>query len=102
MKWINLVQDYFTAVAVIFGMFLQFWIGKSKNWRIVVTIITSSLFLSLFIIPAILEKFHIATDSKFAIALYALSSVMSVMIIEIVIMSLPEMAKEKIKKLIGI
>ena len=102
MKWINLVQDYFTAVAVIFGMFLQFWLGKSKNWRIVVTIVTSSLFLSLFIIPAILEWKNIATDSKFAIALYALSSVISVMIIEGVIMTLPEMAKEKIEKMLGI
>lgn len=102
MKWINLVQDYFTAVAVIFGMFLQFWLGKTKTGRIAITIVACSLFLCLFIIPAVLELFKIATDSKFALALYALSSVISVMFLEIVVMSLPAMAKEKIENMLGL
>jgi hypothetical protein len=93
-------------VAVIMGLLLQYFLGDKKGARIAIIITTSTLFVALFIAPAIIEIISIFVNinpaGKIAIAIYALSALMSMELLAILITVLPSAIGIKIKKLLGV
>ena len=98
-KYYNDIQG---MVAVLFGMFLQFFLGDRRGFKVVVTIAVSSIFVALFIVPAIIEVIGIGKSSKVAIAMYALSAIMSVEILAILITVLPKAFAAKLVSFLGV
>ncbi len=97
--WINESQ---VMVAVIFGAFVQFFFGKTKNAKVAVTVVVSSIFVALYIVPPIVELLRIASDGSWAITLYALSSVVSIEILSMVIAILPLAMRERVEEYLQI
>jgi len=88
--------------AVIFGMCVQFFIGKSKTAKVALTIVVSSLFVALYIVPVIVEIVGVPDTSKIAISLYALSSLISVELLAVLITLLPGAIRRKTLDTLGI
>jgi hypothetical protein len=93
-------------VAVLLGLLLQYFLGDKKGIRIAIVITSSTLFVALFIAPAIIETVSMLVDiqptGKIAISIYALSSLMSVELLAILITILPSAIGTKIKKMMGV
>jgi len=88
--------------AVIFGMFVQFFLGSNKTIKIAMTIIVSSVFVAMYIVSPIIEILGISDDSKLAISLYALSSLISMEALGVVITFMPLVFREKLTKYLEI
>jgi hypothetical protein len=103
---INNVNDAYREwqglVAVIFGIAIQFALGEHKNYKVMATIITSSLFVALFIVPAVVELMGVDPAGKVAIAMYALSAVLSVELIAMLVQVLPSALRAKVLKSMGV
>jgi len=95
-------QEIQVTVAVLFGMFVQFFLGERKGFKVAFTVVVSSLFVALFIVPAILEVAGIKADSKLAVALYALSAVISIEMLSIILKVLPEAIRIRTKRFLGV
>lgn len=89
-------------VAVMLGLMLQYFMGEQRGGKIAFTITLSTLFVALFITPAVIEVAGINPDGKVAIALYALSAIMSVEMLAILIKVLPEAMRVRTKKFLGV
>ena len=88
--------------AVIFGMFVQFFLGSNKTIKIATTIIVSSVFVAMYIVSPLVEVLGIGDDSKIAISLYALSSLISMEVLGILLTAMPLALKEKLTKYLEI
>ena len=99
---IKLYNDIQIIVAVILGMFLQFFLGDRRGFKIAMLVALSSVFVALFIIPAIIEVAGIDPSSKVAIALYALSAIMSIELLGVLIKFLPKALRSKAKEFLGV
>lgn len=88
--------------AVIFGMILQFALGDKRGAKIAFIIATSSIFVALFIVPAIIEVVGLNPAGRVAVALYALSAIMSVELLAMFIKLLPEALRVRTKKFLGV
>jgi len=95
-------QEIQVTVAVLFGMFVQFFLGERKGLKVAFTVVVSSLFVALFIVPAIIEVANIKADSKLAIALYALSAVISIEMLSVILKVLPEAIRIRTKRFLGV
>lgn len=84
--------------AVIFGMFIQFFLGNNKTVKIAGTIIVSSVFVAMYIVSPAIEILGISDSSKIAISLYALSSLISMEALGILLTIMPLAFKEKLTK----
>lgn len=94
------------------GMFIQYWFGKVKNRRVVVTIALSTLVVAMYFVPMLIEilnmvigkmfQLKIEADSKIVISLYAFSTIISVDILSMTINILPEGMKKQAKKYLGV
>ena len=96
------VHEMQVTVAVLFGMFVQFFLGKTKNSRVAVTVVVSSLFVALYIVPPFIEWLKFKPDGAFAISTYALSSVLSIEILSFGIWLLPAAARKKAEEYLGV
>ena len=99
LQYYNEVQQ---MVAVLFGMFLQFFLGDRRGFKMIVTIAASAIFVSLFIMPAIIEILNIEPTSKVANALFALSAIMSVELLAIIITIAPKAIRAKMTAFLGV
>ena len=90
------------TVAVMLGLLLQYFLGDKKGAKIALTITMSTLFVALFITPAIIESLNIEQHSKIANAIYALSALVSVEFLAIIIKVLPEALRDRTKKFLGV
>lgn len=98
--------------AVMLGMFIQYWFGEQKCYRVVMTIVLATLVVALFFVPMVIEvldmilsklfQLHVTEDGKIAIALYAFSTIISVDILAMAINLLPKAMKAQAKKYLGI
>jgi len=88
--------------AVLFGMFVQFFFGSSKTFKIGMSITVSSIFVAMYIVSPLLDAIGIADNSKIAIASYALSSLISMEILGIIITLMPLALKERLSKYLEI
>lgn len=95
-------QEWQAMAAVIFGMILQFALGNKRGAKIAIIIALSSIFVALFIVPAIIEVTGINPAGKVSIALYALSAIMSVELLAMFIKLLPEALRIRTKKFLGV
>ena len=84
--------------AIIFGMFIQFFFGGSRTWRVALTITFSSVFVAMYIVSPIIEMSGISEDSRVAVGLYALSSLISMEMLAITLTVLPEAFKSRLQK----
>lgn len=89
-------------MAVIFGMMFQFFLAPRKTWRIALTIVMSSFFIALYVIPVIIDAFGFAHDGNIAKLLYAISALMSMELLAIIIVVLPTGVSLKLKSVLGI
>lgn len=101
-KALQFYSEVQVTVAVIFGMFLQFFLGDRKGAKIAITVATSSIFVALFIVPAIIEITGLNPAGKVAIALYALSAIMSVEMLAVLLKILPEALRIRTKRFLGV
>ena len=88
--------------AVIFGMFVQFFLGSSRTFKVASTIIVSSIFVAMYIVSPALEILGISDDSKIAISLYALSSLISMEVLGIILTVMPLAFKKRLSKYLEI
>ena len=88
--------------AVIFGMFVQFFLGSNKTIKVAMTIIVSSMFVAMYVVSPALEILGISDDSKIAISLYALSSLISMEVLGVLLTVMPLAFKEKLAKYLEI
>lgn len=95
-------QEWQEMAAVIFGMILQFALGDKRGAKIAFVIAMSSIFVAMFIVPAIIEVAGLDPAGKVAIALYALSAIMSVELLAMFIKLLPEALRVRTKKFLGV
>ncbi len=84
--------------AIIFGMFIQFFFGGSKTWRVALAITFSSVFVAMYVVSPLIEISGICEDSKVAVGLYALSSLISMEMLAIALTVLPEAFKQRLQK----
>jgi len=84
--------------AVIFGMFVQFFLGSTKTFKIASAIVVSSIFVAMYVVSPIIEVANISEDSKLAISLYALSSLISMELIAVLLTVLPNAIKDRLLK----
>jgi len=88
--------------AVIFGMFVQFFLGSNKTIKIATTIIVSSVFIAMYVVSPLVEVLGIGENSKIAISFYALSSLISMEALGILLTIMPLVVKEKLTKYLEI
>jgi len=84
--------------AIIFGMFIQFFFGGSRTLKIAVTITSSSVFVAMYVVSPAIELIGISEESKVAIGLYALSSLISMEMLAILLIVLPGAFKQRLQK----
>lgn len=84
--------------AIIFGMFIQFFFGGSRTWRVALTISFSSVFVAMYIVSPIIEISGISEESRVAVGLYALSSLISMEMLAILLTVMPEAFKQRLRK----
>lgn len=90
------------VVAVILGLILQYFLGDARGAKIAFIITISTLFVALFIAPAIIEALSISPTSKLANAIYALSALVSVELLAIFIKFLPDAVRIKTEQYLGV
>lgn len=95
-------HEWQAMAAVIFGMILQFALGDKRGAKIAFIIAMSSIFVALFIVPAIIEVVGLNPAGKVAVALYALSAIMSVELLAMFIKLLPEALRVRTKRYLGV
>ncbi len=88
--------------AVIFGMFIQFFFGSNKTFKIASAIMVSSVFVAMYIVSPAIEIIGISEDSKIAISMYALSSLISMEALAILLTLMPLAFREKLSKYLGV
>lgn len=104
-QFYNEVQAIF---AILFGMVVQFIFVENKSFRMVMLIIVSSVFVALYLVPSLIDlitlitKHKIEHDSKFAITLYALSSLLSMEILAFIMKIMPKAARVKMAIFLGV
>ncbi|MDQ7084432.1 MAG: hypothetical protein Q9M36_05670 [Sulfurovum sp.] len=96
------VHEMQILVAVLFGMFVQFFFGNTKNTRVALTVVISSLFVALYIVPPLIDMLKIKSDGVLAISGYALSSVMSIEILSLIIDDPTSSMREKAENYLGV
>ena len=104
------VSDFYSHTqalfAIIFGLVFQYFLGDKRGLRIAIVMTASTLFVALFIAPAIVEILtmfaHIDPSGKVAISIYALSSIVSVELMAIIITAMPKAFGAKLKKMLGV
>lgn len=101
-KALQFYSEWQAMVAVILGMILQFALGDKRGTKIAFVIGLSSVFVALFIVPAIIEVVGLNPAGKIAIALYALSAIVSVEMLAIMIRILPEAMRIRTKRFLGV
>ena len=101
-KFIEFSYSSQVELAVIFGMFFQFFLSPSKTWKIALTIIMSSFFIAIYLIPLIIDALMMNPTGAGAKALYAFSALLSMELLSILIVVLPEGFSVKLKKLLEI
>lgn len=101
-KALEFYGDVQAIVAVLLGLMLQYFMGEKRGGKIAFTITLSTLFVALFITPAVIEVIGIDPDGKIAIAFYALSAIMSVEMLAILIKVLPEAMRVRTKRFLGV
>lgn len=84
--------------AVIFGMFIQFFFGGNKTVKVASTIVVSSVFVAMYIVSPLIEIMGISDESRVAIGLYALSSLISMEMLAILLTVMPEVFRSRLKK----
>jgi len=84
--------------AVIFGMFIQFFLGSNKTIKIAATIIASSMFVAMYVVSPLIEFSGIGDNSKIAISLYALSSLISMEVLGILLTVMPLAFRERLTR----
>ena len=84
--------------AVIFGMFIQFFFGSSRTVKVASTIVVSSVFVAMYIVSPVVEIAGISEDSRLAVGLYALSSLISMEMLSIILTVTPEAFRQRLKK----
>jgi hypothetical protein len=97
-----LIHDMQIMAAVIFGMFVQFFLGRTKSWRMVATIIISSICVAWFVVPILLEVFRLEAKSAVGVAIYGLSSVISVELLAVLIAMLPKAVRDRVESALEI
>ena len=95
-------HDTQVAVAVLLGAIVQVAIGKNKNTRLILSVALSSVFIALYVVAPVVEYFEMDSNSIYAIALYALSSLLSLEIIGILQSALPRGIKKRLNNFIGV
>ena len=88
--------------AVIFGMFIQFFFGDSKTVKVASAIVVSSVFVAMYIVSPAIELIGISDDSRVAVGMYALSSLISMEMLSLLITFMPNMVKERLKKFLEV
>jgi len=96
------MQDTQQMWAVLLGMFVQFALGEKNSIKVGVTILISSVFVALYLVPIAVDLAKIKTDSNIAIAMYAFSSLLSIEIMAITMKILPKAAEDKMAKFLGV
>lgn len=95
-------QEIQVTVAVLFGMFVQFFLGDKRGFKVAFTVVISSLFVALFIVPAIIEVAGLEVYPKVCIAFYALSAVISIEMLSVILKVLPEAIRIRTKRFLGV
>lgn len=101
-------QEVQALFAIIFGMTVQFIFGDKKTFRMFVLIAVSSIFVAMYIVPSLIDlltlltKHTIEHDSKFAITLYALSSLLSMEILAFIMKIMPKATRVRLAKFLGV
>jgi len=101
-KFIEFSYSSQVELAVIFGMFFQFFLAPKKTWKIALTIIMSSFFIAIYLIPLIIDALMMNPMGVGAKALYAFSALLSMELLSILIVLLPKGFSIKLKKLLEI
>ena len=105
-EWLHTISEAIhesqIMFAVIFGMFIQFFFGSSKTLKVAATIVASSVFVAMYIVSPIIELVGISEESRVAIGLYALSSLISMEMIAIIITVTPDVFRGRLKKFLEI
>ncbi len=107
-KVIQVYNEIQVIFAIIFGMVVQFVFGDKRTLKVGIFIFTSAIFVAMYLVPLFLELLktaidvNIEGDSKIAITMYALSSLLSMEILAMTIGLLPEVLKIRVNKFFGI
>ena len=106
------LQDTQVLWAVLLGMWIQFWFDDKKNTKLFLSITVASIFVSLYLVPAVLDiinaittklfSFKVGAGSNIAIMIYASSSLISMELLAILIKVLPKGAEKKFMKYLGV
>lgn len=102
LKAIHFFNEVQVIFAVIFGMFMQFFLGENKTRKVAFGVIGSSIFVAMYVVSPAIEVLGLKNGSKLAIALYAMSSLISMEIIAILIVIAPTAFRQKLVKWLGI
>lgn len=98
----TLIHDMQIMFAVIFGMFVQFFLGRTKSWRMGTTIVISSVCVAWFVVPILLEILRLEAKSAVGVAIYGLSSVISVELLAVLIAMLPQAVRDRVESALEI
>lgn len=107
-KVVQMYHEVQTLFAIIFGMCLQFVFGEQRTIKVGILIFSSALFVAMYLVPVFIEflnsvaNTNIKGDSKTAIAMYALSSLLSMEILAMTIKFLPATISIKVTKYLGV
>jgi len=101
-KAVHLYHDAQIATAVFVGALIQVMLGSKKNARRIAMVGISSIFVAIYIVAPIVEMIGVEETSKAAIAMYALSSLISIEIIGVVQTVLPRGIKAKMTEFLGV
>ncbi len=96
------IHESQVMTAIIFGMFMQFFLVSSKTWRVAVFIGASAMFVASYVVSPTIEYIGIAEDSRIAVSIYALSSLLSMEILAIILTFFPLAVKARLTKILGI
>jgi len=88
-----------SIIAIIMGMFIQFFLGANHTFRTVVSVVVTSIFVALYLVHPFVTYFKI--PEYLVPPAYALSTVISASILGLLIAHLPSFVRAKLEKVLG-
>ena len=97
------IKEFQDIIGLTLGIFMQFINRDDKSLGVFLYMVFSSIFVALYVVMPIIDYFKwIKEYPQVRASLYAMSSLISIMIINSLIVILPKGFSNKLKKILGV
>ena len=94
-KFLSIAYSSQVELAIVFSMFFQFFLTPKKNLKIFLTIVFSTIFMSIMVVPVAVDALELTGNAERLI--YGFTALLSMELLAMLIVILPKGAKKTLK-----